>query len=100
MGWLLITNGVANLDWTKIEREASNASILWADFPDDPLLSKNNFAEAVAIVTEAKRRDIQLSIMRATAMTEYQNGWYMSEKRNLEDFQIKKIAKRHLNERG
>lgn len=95
MGWLLITNGVANLDWTKIEREASNASILWADFPDDPLLSKNNFAEAVAIVTEAKRRDIQLSIMRATAMTEYQNGWYMSEKRNLEDFQIKKIAKKY-----
>lgn len=95
MGWLLITNGVADLDWTKIEREASNASILWTDFPDDPLLSKNNFAEAVAIVTEAKRRDIQLSIMRATAMTEYQNGWYMSKKRNLEDFQIKKIAKKY-----
>ena len=95
MGWLLITNGVADLDWTKIEREASNASILWTDFPDDPLLSKNNFAEAFAIVSEARRREIQLSIMKATPTTECQNGWYTSEKTILEDFQIKKIAKKY-----
>ena len=74
MGWLLITDGAENLDWEQIEKKAMGSSILWTNFPDDPLLSKSNFAEVLAVVTEAKRRDIQLNIMRATANREVCNG--------------------------
>ena len=95
MGLLLITDGAENLDWEKIENEATNASILWADFPDNPLLSKSNFAEALAIVTEAKKRDIKLSIMRATASGETNNGWYSSVTTLLTESEIKKIARRY-----
>lgn len=95
MGWLLITDGAENLDWEKIENKTTNASILWADFPDDPLLSKSNFAETLAVVTEAKRRDIQLNIMRATAIGEGCNGWYIPVTNTLSESEIKKIAKRY-----
>lgn len=95
MGWLLITDGAENLDWEKIENKTTNASILWADFPDDPLLSKSNFAETLAVVTEAKRRDIQLNIMRATAIGEGCNGWYIPVTNTLTESEIKKISRRY-----
>lgn len=95
LGWLLTTYGAENLDWEKIKGETFNASILWADFPDEPLLSKSNFVETLAVVTEAKRRNIKFNIMRATASSEVNNNWYTSVTTTLSESEIKKIAKRY-----
>lgn len=94
MGWLCTAGGLDKLPWRIIQRYGVKARIVWAEFPDDPLLTKNNFAEAFAIATEAKRRCAAMQILRATATAYRPDGLWDAQECLLEDREIKKLARR------
>lgn len=95
MGWIGKAGGVEHLDWEIIHRFGGNALIVWAEFSDDLLLTKNNFAEAFAIATEAKRRGVAMKIIRATATGQFNCGMYWAQESLLDDREIKKLARKY-----
>ena len=90
MGWLCTAGGVEKLDWELIGN--FDARIVWAEFPEDQLLTKNNFSEAFAIATEAKRRGVKMKIVQATAAHLENCGWYAQE-RLLDNREVRKQAR-------
>ena len=94
MGWLCTAGGVENLDWEIIRHYGKNARLVWTVFPDDPLLTRNQFAEAFAIVTEARRKGIDMKVLRAEATVQFWNMWRLQESL-LDDREIKKLARKY-----
>ena len=94
-GWLCTAGGVENLDWEIIRRYGKNARLVWTEFPDDPLLTYNQFLEAFGIVTEARRHGIEMNIVRAKAVTEASGIAVQAQESLLDSGKIKKVARRY-----
>ena len=95
MGWLCTAGGVENLDWEIIRRFGKSARLVWSVFLDDQLLTRNNFAEAFAIVTEAKRHGIEMDIVRAEATAQSMGNRWDAQESLLDEREIKKEARRY-----
>lgn len=91
MGWLCTAGSKENMNWEIIRPYGKNARLVWPAFPDDPLLTRNQFAEAFAIVTEARRKGIDMKVLRAEATVQFGNMWEAKESL-LDDREIKKLA--------
>lgn len=94
VGWICTAGGAEKLGREVLARFENGAQIVWAEFPDDLLLTKDNFAETFAIATEAKRRGVAMKIIRATATACRSDGWWDAQERVLDDREIKKVARR------
>ena len=95
MGWLCTADGVEKLDWKIIRRFGKNARLVWSVFLDDQLLTRNNFAEVFAIVTEAKRHGVEMDIVRAEATAQSIGNMWDAQESLLDDREIKKEARRY-----
>ena len=95
MGWIGKSGGVEELDWGIIKRYGEEARLVWAAFPDDPYRTKNNFSEALAIATEARRHGVNLKMIEAKAVGEEHSGWWEAHERQLNDREIRKLARRY-----
>ena len=94
-GLIITAGGVEVLDWAIIRRCCETASIIWANYLDDPLLSRDNFAEVFAIVTEAKRHGIEMKILKATAREMTIGDSWEAEEELLPDQTVKMQARQY-----
>ena len=95
MGWISTAGGVEKLDWEIIRRFGKNARLVWSVFLDDQLLTRNNFAEVFAIVTEAKRHGVEMDIVRAEATAQSIGNMWDAQESLLDEREIKKEARRY-----
>ena len=95
MGWIGKSGGVEKLPWGIIKRYGENAWLVWAAFPDDPYRTKNNFSEAFAIVTEARRQGVSLKMIEAEAVGGELLGWWEAHELRLNDREIKNLARKY-----
>lgn len=95
MGWLCTAGGVENLDWEIIRRFGGNTQLVWPVFQDSPLLTRNQFSEDFAIVTEAKRRGVEMKILRAEATIPWGDERWDAQESWLDDREVKKLARKY-----
>ena len=95
MGWLCVVGEVKDLDWEIIRRFEGNARLVWPVFPNDPKFTRNQFAKTFSIVTEARRHEVEMKILRAEATGQPIGGTYSALERLLDDREIKKLARKY-----
>ena len=94
MGWICTAGGIEQLDY-KIFLRFDEVRIVWADFPDDPLISKNNFAEVLPVATEAKRRGIEMKIDRAEATARSVDDMWEAQEHLLTDQEVREKTRQY-----